>query len=151
MKHFTKLVFAALCTFIAFGSSAQKTSSSKPFLFNNYPAVINCTEAQLSNLFVAEKGQPVNVALPGNLTLKGTITTKLTKYNTLETVTIQLPGFHNILFSVTKRVDAANKTIYAGHLFNSNYADGYELKRKADNTYQFIKIDMEQLLPACNQ
>lgn len=151
MKHFTKLVFAALFTFFAYGSIAQKPASPKPLLFNNYPAIINCTEAQLSSLFSADKGQQVNLVLPGNLNLKGTIKNKIAKYNNLQTVAMQLPAFNNILFSVTKRVDASNNTIYIGHLFNGSYADGYELKRNAGNTYQLIKIETEKLLPTCNQ
>jgi hypothetical protein len=151
MKNSTKLLLAALCIFSMLGSTAQKPASQKPFLFNNYPAVINCSEILLSNLFNAGKGQAINLSLPSNLTLKGTITSKLTKYNNLQTISIQLPGFNNILFSITKRLDAANKAVYIGHLFNSNYADGYELKRNAENNYQFIKIATEKLLPTCNQ
>ncbi|MBL0355802.1 MAG: hypothetical protein IPP72_02455 [Chitinophagaceae bacterium] len=129
----------------------HKKSFSKKSLFNNYPSVINCTEAQLSSLFNTEKGRQVNLQLPGNLNLQGTVISKADKYNNLQTVAITLPAFRNILFSVTKRYDAANKAIYVGHLFNTDYADGYELKRNTDNTYQFIKIATGTLLPTCNQ
>ena len=151
MKPITNGLCMALFLLFSVHSFAQKPSSPKPFLFTAYPSVINCTEAQLNSLFDAGSGERVSLVLPGNLTLQGTITSKTTRYNSLQTVAIKLPAFRNVLFSVSKRNDAGNKPVYIGHLFNADYADGYQLKRTADNTYQFTKIETEKLLPTCNQ
>jgi hypothetical protein len=151
MKHCTKLLLAAVCTFLSFYSFAQKPASSKSSLFHNYPAVIPCSEAQLNRLFTARKGEQVKLSLAGNLVLQGGVTSNTLKYNTLQTLAIRLPGFNDILFSVTRRYDRNNRALYMAHLFDSRYADGYQLKRHADGTYQFIKIETEKMLPHCTQ
>ena len=151
MKSVNISLCFAIMLLISISSIAQKPSSPKLFLFKNYPAIINCTEAQLNNLFAAARGESISLSLSNELKLQGSITSKITKYNNLQTLTIKLPGFKNILFSVTKRTDDNNKNIFVGHLFNTDYADGYQLKRNADNSYQFIKIETEKLLPTCNQ
>lgn len=151
MKHCTKLLLAAACTLLSFYSFAQKPASLKSSLFTDYPVVIPCSEAQLNSLFTAREGEQVKLSLAGNLVLQGGVTSNTVKYNSLQTVAIRLPGFNNILFSVTKRYDSNNKAFYMGHLFDSRYADGYQLKRNVDDTYQFIKIATEKLLPHCTQ
>ncbi len=130
---------------------AQKTSAKKPFLFTNYPAVIDCTEAQLNSLFAAGNDITVSLSLPGNLTLQGEITQRATRYNSLQTVAVKLPAFRNILFSATKRDDAGKKPVFTAYLLNTDYADGYQLKHNTDNTYQFVKVETAKLLPTCNQ
>ena len=72
------------------------------------------------------------------------------KNSKLQTVSIKLPAFNNILFSVTKRNDEKNNPVFTGYLFSNDFADGYRLIRKPDQTYQLIKIEMEKLLPTCN-
>jgi hypothetical protein len=132
-------------------SIAQKTPTNKPSLFTDYPAVIVCTEAQLNSLFTAGNEMNVSLSLPGNLMLQGEVTNRATKYNNLQTVSVKLPAFRNILFSVTKRNVDSKKPVYTAYLLSADYADGYQLKRSADNTYQFVKIETAKLLPACNQ
>ena len=130
---------------------AQKNSSKKPFLFSNYPAVIDCSETQLNSLFTASNNITVSLSLAGNLTLQGEVVNRANKYNSLQTVSVKLPAFGNILFSVTKRDNEGKEPIYTAYLLNNSYADGYQLKRSADNAYQFIKIETAKLLPTCNQ
>jgi hypothetical protein len=132
-------------------SIAQQSKTTKPTLFTNFPSTIICTADQLSNLFAVAQGQYIKLSLPGKLVLEGTVKNKISKYGKIETMTVQLPSFGNILFSVTKSNDENNNAIYTAHLFNSKYADGYELKRNGKNSYQFEKIEMEKMLPACNQ
>lgn len=151
MKPLIKGLFTALLMLFTVNIFAQKTSSKKLFLFTDYPAVINFSEAQLSSLFTATNDITVNLSLPGNLTLQGQVTSRSTKYNSLQTVAVKLPSFRNILFSATKRDNAGDKPVYTAYLFNTDYADGYQLKHNADNTYQFVKVETAKLLPTCNQ
>jgi hypothetical protein len=151
MKQITTGLCIAFLMLFTANSIAQKSSSNKPFLFTDYPAVIDCTEAQLNSLFIASNDMNVSLSLPGNLTLQGEVTNRATKYNSLQTVSIKLPAFRNILFSVTKRDDEGKKPVFTAYLLNTDYADGYQLKRNAGNTYQFIKIETAKLLPTCNQ
>ena len=132
-------------------SIAQQKRTSKPTLFSNYPTTIICTEDQLSSLFTINQGQVIKLSLPGNLVLEGPVKNKISKYGKIETMTVQLPSFGNMLFAVTKSKDENNNAFYSAHLFNSKYADGYQLKRNGKNIYQFEKIEMEKMLPACNQ
>ena len=130
---------------------AQQSRTTKPTLFSNYPSTIICTENQLSDLFAVTQGQNIKLSLPGNLVLEGRVENKISKYGKMETLTVQLPSFGNLLFSVTKSNDENDQPVYTAHLFSNKYGDGYQLKRTGKNIYQFEKIEMEKMLPACNQ
>ncbi len=156
MKNLATTTLMVLLTFLAATgfaqhSSAEKSSPIKPFLFNKFPDVINCTAVQLNSFFAGGQGQAVNIAFDNTLTLAGNIKSNITKYSNLQTVLVQLPAFNNILFSLSKRTDEHHNIIYTGHLFNNAYADGYELKKGGHGDYQLIKISMEKMLPTCNQ
>ena len=151
MKNPIIIILTSLLTFCSVITFAQTTSTARPYLFNNYPDVIKCTAAQLSAFFTAAQGQNVNVSFNNNLTLTGTVKRSFIKYNNLQTVIVKLSGFNNILFSVSKRTDQYDNIIYAGHLFDNAYADGYEIKKTGQENYQFTKISMDKILPTCNQ
>ncbi len=151
MKRLIHSLCTVLLIIITATASAQNTSATKKYLFNNYPAVIDFTEAQLSNLFSGKQAQNTSPALSGSFSLEGPVISNITKYNSIQTVVIKLTAFSNILFCLTKRKDEDNNTIYVGHLFSRDYADGYELKRTNGKAYQLIKIETEKILPACNQ
>ena len=148
MKHILSILLAVLFT----GCFSTSFSQSKKLLFSRYPANISCTEAQLSKLFNADKGQQVSLKLSDNFKLEGTVFNKISKYNnTLQTLVVQLPAFNNMLLAISKRLAANNQTVYIGHLYNSESADGYQLKQQGNNTYQFVKIETDKVLQPCNQ
>lgn len=151
MKHCTQIVLAALCMLASVSITAQKKSSTRPFLFKDYPEIINCTEAQLSSLFTYGNDVEVTLILPNGLTLKGPVKWWAKKYTNLQTVTIKLTEFGNTLFSLTRRFDAANNFIYVGHLFNTEYADGYELVNKGGGSYQLIKMQTDKIVQICSR
>ncbi|MFT3683129.1 MAG: hypothetical protein QM791_22910 [Ferruginibacter sp.] len=151
MKQFTITLCTALFAFAAFTVFAQKAPSTQPHLFKNYPAVIDFSEAQLNSLFSAKPGQNKTLALQGGLSLNGPVVSNVVKYKNLQTVAIKLTAFNNMLFALSKRTEKDNSVVYVGHLFSKDYADGYELKRTANNTYQLVKVDMNEILPTCNQ
>lgn len=132
-------------------SSTERSSPTKPYLFNKFPDVINCTAAHLNSFFAGGQGQTVNISFNNTLTLAGSIKSNISKYSNLQTVLVQLPAFNNILFCLSKRADEQHNIVYTGHLFNNAYADGYELKKGGHGDYQLIKISMEKFLPTCNQ
>jgi len=151
MKNIFKWYGFVVFILVSQSSIAQQKKTSKPSLFSSYPSTITCTENQLNNLFTIAEGQNIKLSLPGNLVLQGTVKNKINKYGKIETMTVQLPSFSNTLFSVTRSNDENNDPFYTAHLFNNKYADGYQLKRNGKNIYQFEKIEMEKILPACNQ
>lgn len=149
MKLSKSILLAALlvCCF-----SISFSQSKKALLFSLYPTIIPCTEAQLNVLFSAEKGEKTKLQLTDNFKLEGLVINKISKYNnTLQTLTVQLPAFNNLLLAVSKRKDENNQNVYIAHLYNNQFADGYQLIRTASNTYQFTKIETGQVLQPCNQ
>ncbi len=151
MKHCTQLVLAALCLLASTTTQAQKKSSAKPSLFKEYPTVINCTESQLASLFTYGENAEVTLLLPSGLELKGPVRWWARKYSNLQTVSIKLKEFGNTLFSVTRRYDANNNFVYVAHLFNPDYADGYELKRKDGSNYQLVKMETDKIIQICSR
>lgn len=151
MKNIFKWYGFVVFMLVSQMSIAQQSRTTKPTLFSNYPSTIICTENQLGNLFTVSPGKNIKLSLPGDLVLEGTVKNKINKYGKIETMTVLLPSFGNILFSITKSNDENNNPFYTAHLFSHKYADGYELKRNGKNIYQFEKIEMEKMLPACNQ
>ena len=147
MKQIIIILFISLLYSKGF---SQNTSTSKAFLFNNYPSSINFSEAHLNSLFTAQQGQLVDIDLESNFKIKGPVTSNLIKYQRLQTVVIKLQAFNNILFSLSKRQDEDNNTVFVGHILNNSYADGYELKRNSSKQYQLIKIETEKLLQPCH-
>ncbi len=148
MKPFLSILLAVLFT----GCLSTSYSQSKKSFFSQYPANIACTAAQLSKLFNAEKGQQVSFKLSDNFKLEGSVSTKISKYNnTLQTLVIQLPAFNNMLLAISKRSATNNQSVYIGHLYNSESADGYQLQQQGNNTYQFVKIETDKVLQPCNQ
>lgn len=151
MKNCTLVLCACLCIFTVFNTQAQKASSAKVYLFKNYPSVINCTEAQLAGLFNYGNNVEVSLPLTGDLTLKGPVKWWAKKYSNLQAVSLKLTAFHNIIFSVSRRYDAADNFTYVGHLYSAEFADGYELKKVGGTSYQFVKIETDRILQLCSK
>lgn len=149
MKHCTLILCVGL-GMLSLTMQAQKTSA-KVYLFKNYPPVINCTEAQLAGLFNYANNAEVSLPLTGDFTLKGPVKWWAKKYSNLQTVSLKLTEFHNILFSVSRRYDAADNFTYVGHLYSSDFADGYELKKVSGTSYQFVKIETDRILQLCSK
>jgi hypothetical protein len=147
MKNLASIMCLVL-TFSTVTSFAQSNSASRPSLFANYPAIIQCTEAQLSNLFNANVGQQVNASFAA-LNLAGPITSKEQRYSNLLIMVVKLPAFNNVLFSISRRLDENNLPVYVGHILDNKYQDGYNLKRSSNGTYQFEKVDMGKVQPDC--
>lgn len=156
MKHLATTTLMVLLTFTAVTSFAQehpqnRASPAKPSLFTKFPDVINCSAGQLNSFFNSRQGDDIAVCFNSSLTLDGNIKSSFSKYSNLQTVVVKLPQFHNILFTISRIVDEDRQIVYTGHLFDTAYADGYELKNKGGGNYQLVKIDMEKMLPTCNQ
>lgn len=151
MKHCTLILCVSLCLFTSLSTQAQRIASKKVYLFKNYPSVINCTEAQLAGLFNYGNNEEVSLSLENNFTLKGPVKWWAKKYSNLQTVSLKLIEFQNILFSVSRRYDAADNFTYVGHLYSTDFADGYELKKVGGTSYQFVKIETDRILQLCSK
>jgi hypothetical protein len=152
MKFTTTLVVLfSLFTVTGF-SQATKTihpPSATP-LFASYPGSIKCKEAELNDIFKSLSGQNINVLLSGTPMFSGVVVSNIAKHSNLQYIAIKLPGLNNATLSLTKRIDEKNNTVYIGHIINPKNSDAYELKHLADGSYQFIKTDLEKVLPTCS-
>jgi hypothetical protein len=158
MKYPAHTLCIMLLAFITVSSKAQQASIGKAaavekqkiFLFKNHPTVINLTAAQLNNLFADNPGAKQSLPVSPGFSFTGSVISNIKKYDNLQTVAIRLSEFGNMIFSVSKRTSADKNVVYVGHLFSRDYADGYELKHIDGQSYQLVKIEMEQILPTCN-
>ncbi len=149
MKILTTTLCLVLLTLFAASVNAQNKQAGRSSLFTNLPSTIDFTEAQLSRLFTAAKGENIAVPLSGNFILSGSVTSKRAAYTNLQTLVLKLPAFDNSLFSISKQTE--NNTItYVGRILNPAYADGFELKRLANGNYQLNKINVEKILTDCS-
>ena len=156
MKYFattTLMVLLVLTTVTSFAQehSSGRTTPVKPSLFNKFPDAIACSTEQLNGFFDRYEGDSINVSFGNTLMLEGAVKSHISRYGKLQTVVVKLSRFNNILFTLSKTTDQENQVAYAGHLFDQAYADGYELKKISREKYQFVKIEMAKILPACNQ
>jgi hypothetical protein len=151
MKTLTTISLTGLLTLSFLFAAAQSQPTTKALLFSKFPDEITCTAAQLNSFFSGVQGQNVKVSLNNNLMLSGIVKSNIVKYRNLQTVIVKLPAFNNILFTLSRRSDEHENITYTGHLFDSAFADGYELKKTDKANYKLIKISMEKILPACNQ
>ncbi len=138
-----------LFTLITVTATAQSNVAIKSKVFDNFPSIVQCSNAELNQIFVSVKGKQVAASFSNTLKFSGDVISNTIKYNKLHSITMKLPAYNNAIFSLTRRLDENNQMIYVGHIFNQNSSDGYQLKRSKNNTYQFEKIKLEEILTDC--
>jgi hypothetical protein len=140
-----------LFTLFTVAANAQGSTGSKPKIFAAFPATIICSEQELGKAFSTAVDQNISLSFSNNLLFNGTVTGNIAKYSNLQSVTIKLPEFDNVIFSISKITNDDKTVTYVGRIINKKYADGYELKKDASNNYQFIKFETDKLIPECSQ
>lgn len=149
MKHFAIAATMLLSSFIATTGHAQTTG--KPKQFSNFPDVITCSEAQLSNIFNATPGQSISLSFSDNFSFAGNVVNNVVKYSNLQSAVIKSPAFHNSVFSVSKITNKDNTVSYVGRIINKDYFDGYELKKDASGIYRLTKVETDRVIQDCKQ
>ena len=150
MKRLAPYACALLCTLFATTGFSQGTAA-KPKQFDTYPRIINCSVAELNRAFATTAGQSINLSFSDNFSFSGSVTDNTIKYSNLQSVLLKSPGFNNSIFSISKRTEADNSVTYVGRIINTNYFDGYELKKNDSGNYQLIKIETDQVIQPCIQ
>ena len=152
MKHFAAFaMMLLLCTCITVTGFSQTGNNSKPKQFNNFPDVINCSEAELNSIFSSTPGQSISVSFSDNFLFAGNVVNNIVKYSNLQTAVIKSPAFNNSIFGVSKIINKYNTVTYLGRIINKEYFDGYELKRDAAGNYQLIKMETDRVIQDCSQ
>ncbi len=140
-----------ICTVLVTSGFSQNSGTTKPKQFDSYPAVINCSEAELSKVFAITAGHPISFSFSDNFLFSGDIISNNVKYSNLQSAVVKSPVFNNTVFNISKRINTDNTVTYIGHIINKNYFDGYELKRNMDGNYQLIKIETDKVIQDCKQ
>lgn len=151
MKQFASAILLLLFSLTAADSFSQQATSQKPKLFAAYPDVIPCNVNEIARVFNIAQGQQANIALAGNFAFGGTVTSNEVKYSTLQSAVIKSPFFSNAILHISKRTKSDNSIIYTGRILHEAFADGYELRMDARGNYQLIKVELEKVMPTCDQ
>ena len=147
MKQSIRTLLVCLTVLTTLSTTAQK---NKPLLFAQLPSKILISTAQLNQLFNTAIGNTVAVINEPNISIKGTVKIKQTKFNSLQTIAFTLVDYNNIVLSFSKRMIAQNASKFTGHAFSNQYHDGFELQQIDSNTYQLIKYNTDRMLPTCS-
>ena len=132
-------------------TNAQDNGGTKPKLYANFPDKITCPDLELSKAFVTTDKQIISLSFSDHFIFNGIVTSNITKYNNLQTIIIRSAETDNVIFSLSKIINADNSITYVGRIINTKYADGYELKKDAQNNYQLIKFETDKILEECKQ
>lgn len=152
MKNRFAILTVLLLSFTTVNCVAQSNKSAKVPLFKTMPKTILCTSLELNQFFQLPKGQQkMQTFIADQFDISGTIISSSAKFSNLSSTTIKLSAYNDAILSISKRIDEKNNAVFTGHIIHQNSSDGYELKKNEDNTYQFVKINVDEILPTCAQ
>jgi len=151
MKQLTSYAIALLLIITSIGAQAQTSTVTKPAVFNNFPAKINCSATELNRAFATTLNQSINLSFSDNFSFKGEVVSNIQRYDNLQTAVIKSSDFSDMVFMVSKITNKDKSITYVGRMMNKRYSDGYELKKDAQNNYQLIKIETDKILQVCSQ
>ena len=141
------LLMVCLCTYAA--SNAQQPTQAKPSLFAAYPSTLNITETCLQNIFSMVKEQEAVIDFGNNLLLPCKVLSNEVKYSNLQTVIIRSSAFDNAMFQVSRITNPDMSFTYTGRIINERAADGFEIKKASNGTYQLKKFETDRVLEGC--
>jgi hypothetical protein len=142
----------ALLLLFAFTTVAgfSQINNPKPEQFGNFPKIIDCQVSELSKIFQATAGEPISLSFSGNFIFSGTVKSNLVKYANLQSAVVVSPDYSNTVFSVSKITNEDGSNAYVGRIINTDFFDGFELKKNASGNYQLVKIETEKVIPDCS-
>ena len=151
MKRPIPIALLMLFALLSATAYSQNTTTAKPRLFANFPDRINCSVTELSKAFTTAAIRNIDLSFSDNFLFSGTVTSNVVKYANLQTAVIKSPRFGDAIFVLSKITVADGSSNYVGHIINTKYFDGYELKRDASGNYQLIKIETSKAIQDCSQ
>ncbi len=150
MKPYATYALSLFLSFTVMTGFGQ-ANNTKPKQFNNFPAIINCSELELSKVFTTSPGQTISLAFSDNFIFSGIVKTNISKYANLQSAVIVSPDYANTIFNISKILKADGSIAYVGHIVNKNYFDGFDLKKNASGIYQLKKTESDRVIQDCNQ
>ena len=143
------MIMVSLCTYA--GVTAQQTTAAKPALFASYPAILSISENCLQNIFSFTADQSATIDFGNGLLFPCKVLRNELKYSNLQTVIIRSTTFDNAMLQVSKITNRDQSITYAGRIINQRAADGFEIKKNSNGTYQLQKFETDRILEACFQ
>lgn len=141
---FFLLIFLWVAVFNCF---SQKTKTP---LFKAYPSLVKCPVPELDKAFSEKSTKDIELIFSDEFKIKGTVISNSIRYQNLYSVVIKLPNFNNAVCYLAKKINADNSVSYSGRIINPLSEDCYMLKKDAANSYQLIKMNLEDLMPTCS-
>jgi len=149
MKRLAPYAIVLLLTLVSATGFSQNPNGIKPKQFSNYPDIINCSESELSRVFTSVPGQDISINFSNDLLFDGKVTSNLVKYSNLQSAVIKSAFFNNSVFNVSRRTNPDNSITYVGRIINTDYFDGYELRKEATGNYKLVKIETDKVIQPC--
>lgn len=140
----TVLVVCLLCLTTA----GYSQSTARHSLFSAQPERLDCTTRMLSEAFNYVEGDALTLTFADNVSFSGKVISNVAKYSNLQSVTIQLPGYENAVFHLSRQTNPDNTYTYVGRIMQQNANDGYMIEKNG-NDYSLKKINAERVLEVC--
>ncbi|RYY67919.1 MAG: hypothetical protein EOO13_13710 [Chitinophagaceae bacterium] len=141
------LLMASLCTYA--GAIAQQTPQAKPSVFASYPSTFTISEVTLQKLFALAGSQEAIIDFGNNLVIPCKVIRNETRYANLQTIIIKTTAYNNAMMQVSKITHADRSITYTGRIINENAADGFEIKKTGNGSYQLQKFETDKILEGC--
>jgi len=147
MKSCSKLLFVLLLCFTSAVSFSQVT---KPRIFSQFPETIDCSVTQFITAFSSKEGETVTFSFSDNLKITGKVLSNVQKYYNLQSMTVQVPGYLNAVFHLSKQTNQDNSISYVGRILSTGSQDGYEIRKGAAGNYTLKKIEENRIRQICS-
>lgn len=150
----TPLLCATLVLFSLFASAQNdkppvtEPDYNKPRLFDDLPARIPVSTADLKSIISASAGQQASLTLsPASaLPFDGQVVSVASKYNNkIKSTVVRSANFKGATFTLSRVVNDNGSTYFTGRIINFKYGDLYELKNE-DGNYVLIKRNYYELV-----
>lgn len=143
-----KAFFTVIATMFLFAAPgyvwSQNNNTGKRPMFGSLSDRIPAALSELEKTFSAKPGQAVDYSFR-NMQFRGTVISSVKRYENLYSAVIRNDA-NGTLLSISKRINDDKSITYVGRIINNKATDGFELKKNADDTYTFHKIQMEELI-----
>lgn len=143
MKHFCAAAALVVLSLRPMAPKAQslaelnQTPVDKPLLFATLPNKIECSVAQLENMFAAK--QPASISFSaGNLVFTGDITERVQRNRSIVSINIRSTNFPGALFTVSRITETGQPPIYSGTIIHPRFGDSWMITKENDR-YFLIK------------
>ncbi len=129
---------------------AQQNKAANAAVFNNFSQTIDISETTLSNAMQMSKGQQAMLNFGNDFNFPGVVLNNEIVFDNLQTIIIRSSAYNNALLQISKQINDDKTISYVGRIFGKGSADGYEIKRTTNGSYQLQKFETANILQDCN-